>query len=188
MILKRFFDIVLSITLLFILAIPLLVIAITIKLESKGPAIFHSKRFGKNKVLFFMPKFRSMKINTPQLATNLLNNSDQYITNLGQFLRKTSLDELPQLFSILKGEMSFVGPRPALFNQYDLINLRDKYKLNSLTPGLTVWAQINGRDEISIKQKVKIEYFYKKNQNIILDLKIIYLTFLKVAKMKDIKH
>jgi len=135
-----------------------------------------------------MPKFRSMKTNTPQVATNLLNNSEQYITNLGLFLRKTSLDELPQLWSIFKGDMSFVGPRPALFNQYDLINLREELEINSLMPGLTGWAQINGRDELSIQKKVAIDYSYKKNQSIFLDLKIIYLTLLKVVKMKDIRH
>tara|TARA_B100000780_G_C20903997_1_gene359811 strand:- start:15 stop:578 length:564 start_codon:yes stop_codon:yes gene_type:complete len=185
---KRISDIFLSLVLLFILAIPILVVAITIKLESRGPAFFYSKRVGKNKNIFLMPKFRSMKINTPQVATNLLNNSKNYITKFGNFIRKTSLDEIPQLFSILKGDMTFVGPRPALFNQYDLINLREKFGLNILTPGLTGWAQVNGRDELSISQKVKIELFYKKNQSIILDIKILYLTFLKVIKMKDIKH
>ena len=188
MIIKRTFDIILSMTLIIVLVIPILAIAFAIKLDSKGPAIFYSKRFGKNKVLFLMPKFRSMKINTPQVATNLLNNSKNYITKFGNFIRKTSLDEIPQLFSILKGDMTFVGPRPALFNQYDLINLREKFGLNILTPGLTGWAQVNGRDELSISQKVKIELFYKKNQSIILDIKILYLTFLKVIKMKDIKH
>ena len=185
---KRISDIFLSLVLLFILAIPILVVAIIIKLESRGPAIYYSKRVGKNKNIFLMPKFRSMKINTPQVATNLLNNSKNYITKFGNFIRKTSLDEIPQLFSILKGDMTFVGPRPALFNQYDLINLREKFGLNILTPGLTGWAQVNGRDELSISQKVKIELFYKKNQSIILDIKILYLTFLKVIKMKDIKH
>ena len=188
MIIKRTFDIILSMTLIIVLVIPILAIAFAIKLDSEGPAIFYSKRFGKNKVLFLMPKFRSMKTNTPQVATNLLKNSEQYITNLGLFLRKTSLDELPQLWSIFKGDMSFVGPRPALFNQYDLINLREELEINLLIPGLTGWAQINGRDEISIQKKVAIDYFYKKNQSIFLDLKIIYLTLLKVVKMRDIKH
>ena len=188
MFLKRVFDIFLSIVLIFVLLIPILIIAMAIKIETKGPAIFHSKRFGRNKILFLMPKFRSMKTNTPQVATDLLVDSEQYITKLGHFLRKSSLDELPQLWSICKGEMSFVGPRPALFNQYDLINLREKLELNLLTPGLTGWAQINGRDKLSIQQKVNIEFFYKKNQSIFLDLKIIYLTFLKVVKMKDVKH
>ena len=185
---KRISDIFLSLVLLFILAIPILVVAITIKLESRGPAIYYSKRVGKNKNIFLMPKFRSMKVNTPQLATNLLNNSENYITTFGIFLRKTSLDELPQLWSILKGDMTFVGPRPALFNQYDLIDLRQKFGLNLLTPGLTGWAQINGRDQISLYKKVEIERFYQINQSIMLDLKILYLTFLKVIKMKDIKH
>ena len=135
-----------------------------------------------------MPKFRSMKTNTPQLATNLLKNSKKYITNFGSILRKTSLDELPQLWSILIGDMSFVGPRPALFNQHDLILLREKYDIHLLTPGLTGWAQVNGRDEITINKKVQIERFYQLNQSMLLDLKILYLTFLKVIKMNDIKH
>ena len=188
MTIKRIFDILLSVILILIFAIPFICIAIIIKSESRGPSIFYSKRFGKNKNIFLMPKFRSMKVNTPQLATNLLNNSENYITTFGIFLRKTSLDELPQLWSILKGDMTFVGPRPALFNQYDLIDLRQKFGINLLTPGLTGWAQINGRDEISVYKKVEIERFYQKNQSIMLDLKILYLTFLKVIKMKDIKH
>ena len=188
MTIKRIFDILLSVILILIFAIPFICIAIIIKSESRGPSIFYSKRFGKNKNIFLMPKFRSMKVNTPQLATNLLNNSENYITTFGIFLRKTSLDELPQLWSILKGDMTFVGPRPALFNQYDLIDLRQKFGLNLLTPGLTGWAQINGRDQISLYKKVEIERFYQINQSIMLDLKILYLTFLKVIKMKDIKH
>jgi len=188
MTIKRIFDILLSVILILIFAIPFICIAIIIKSESRGPSIFYSKRFGKNKNIFLMPKFRSMKVNTPQLATNLLNNSENYITTFGMFLRKTSLDELPQLWSILKGDMTFVGPRPALFNQYDLIDLRQKFGLNLLTPGLTGWAQINGRDQISLYKKVEIERFYQINQSIMLDLKILYLTFLKVIKMKDIKH
>ena len=188
MTIKRIFDILLSVILILIFAIPFICIAIIIKSESRGPSIFYSKRFGKNKNIFLMPKFRSMKVNTPQLATNLLNNSENYITTFGIFLRKTSLDELPQLWSILKGDMTFVGPRPALFNQYDLIDLRQKFGINLLTPGLTGWAQINGRDQISLYKKVEIERFYQINQSIMLDLKILYLTFLKVIKMKDIKH
>ena len=188
MTIKRIFDILLSVILILIFAIPFICIAIIIKSESRGPSIFYSKRFGKNKNIFLMPKFRSMKVNTPQLATNLLNNSENYITTFGIFLRKTSLDELPQLWSILKGDMTFVGPRPALFNQYDLIDLRQRFGINLLTPGLTGWAQINGRDQVSLYKKVEIERFYQKNQSIMLDLKILYLTFLKVIKMKDIKH
>ena len=188
MIIKRIFDIFLSLLLIIILVFPFILILIIIKIDSPGHAIFFSKRFGKNKKIFFMPKFRTMKINTPQLATNLLLNSDIYITKFGIFLRRTSLDEIPQLWSILIGDMSFVGPRPALFNQYDLMMLREKYSIHLSTPGLTGWAQINGRDEISIQQKVLIERFYEKNKGLFLDIKILYLTFLKVIKMKDIKH
>ncbi|MDC1356352.1 sugar transferase [Pseudomonadota bacterium] len=185
---KRYFDIILSILCIIILFFPFLCIFIIIKLDTPGPAIFYSKRFGKNKNFFLMPKFRSMKTNTPQLATNLLNESEKYVTKIGSFLRKTSLDEIPQLWSILIGDMSFVGPRPALFNQFDLMTLREKFDIHLSTPGLTGWAQVNGRDEVSIHEKVSIERFYEDNKSFILDLKILYLTFLKVIKMKDIKH
>ena len=188
MIFKRIFDIIFSLFFLFILAMPLLFLAIIIRLESNGPSIFYSKRFGKNKIFFLMPKFRTMKIGTPLVATNLLYDSKKYITGLGKILRKTSLDELPQLWSILIGDMTFVGPRPALFNQHDLITLRESYNIHSLTPGLTGWAQINGRDEITIIKKVEIEHFYQQNQSMKLDLKILYLTFLKVIRMNNIKH
>lgn len=166
----------------------MLIIAILIKLESPGPSIFLSKRFGKDNKFFLMPKFRTMKIDTPQVATHLLINSEEYLTKFGKLLRKASLDELPQLWSIFKGDMTFIGPRPALFNQNDLINLRMKYNIHSLKPGLTGWAQVNGRDDISINDKVKMENFYLKNHSFVLNLKIIYLTFFKVVKMKDIKH
>ena len=185
---KRLFDIIASLLLIILLAIPALFICILIKLDSPGPAIFYSKRFGKNKVIFLMPKFRTMNINTPQVATNLLENSEKYITKFGGLLRKTSADEIPQIWSVFKGDMSLVGPRPALFNQYELIKLRDVYKINSLTPGLTGWAQINGRDELSIDKKVESENFYKKNQSFFFDFKILFLTFLKVIKMNNIKH
>ena len=185
---KRYFDIISSILLTLVLLLPIIIIAIIIKLDSNGPSIIFTKRFGKNKKIFLMPKFRSMKMNTPQVATNLLKNSEKYITKFGSFLRKTSLDELPQLWSIFIGDMSFVGPRPALFNQYDLISLREKYDIHLLTPGLTGWAQVNGRDEITINEKIQIERFYQINQSMLLDLKILYLTFLKVIKMNDIKH
>jgi O-antigen biosynthesis protein WbqP len=188
MYIKRYFDIILSILCIIILFFPFFCIFIIIKLDTPGPAIFYSKRFGKNKKFFLMPKFRSMKTNTPQLATNLLNESEKYVTNFGSFLRKTSLDEIPQLWSILIGDMSFVGPRPALFNQFDLMTLREKFDIHLSTPGLTGWAQVNGRDEVSIHEKVSIERFYEDNKSFILDLKILYLTFLKVIKMKDIKH
>ena len=185
---KRLFDILISLTLLLILFFPMLIIAILIKLESPGPSIFLSKRFGKDNKFFLMPKFRTMKIDTPQVATHLLINSEEYLTKFGKLLRKASLDELPQLWSIFKGDMTFIGPRPALFNQNDLINLRMKYNIHSLKPGLTGWAQVNGRDDISINDKVKMENFYLKNHSFVLNLKIIYLTFFKVVKMKDIKH
>ena len=188
MFIKRLFDIFFSSALTIILALPFACIAIMIKLDSPGPIIFYSKRFGKDKRMFFMPKFRTMSINTPQVATNLLKNSDKYVTKLGDFLRKTSMDEMPQIWSIFKGEMSFVGPRPALFNQHELIKLRDIYKINSFTPGLTGWAQVNGRDELSIDEKVETEKFYTENHSFFLDLKILYLTFLKVIKMTNIKH
>ena len=188
MLIKRILDIFLSLILIILLGIPFILILVIIRMESPGPAIFLSKRFGRNKKIFLMPKFRTMKINTPQLATNLLNNSNKYITKSGVFLRQTSLDEIPQLWSILIGDMSFVGPRPALFNQFELMMLREKFGIHLSTPGLTGWAQVNGRDEISIYKKVAIERFYEDNKCLILDLKILYLTFQRVIKMKDIKH
>ena len=188
MIFKRIFDIIFSLVLLFILAMPLLFLAVIIRLESNGPSIFYSKRFGKDNKIFLMPKFRTMKMETPLVATNSLYDSEKYITGLGKRLRKSSLDELPQLWSIFIGDMSFVGPRPALFNQHDLILLRENYNIHSLTPGLTGWAQVNGRDKITINKKVEIERFYQINQSMKFDLKILYLTFLKVIKMNDIKH
>ena len=188
MFIKRSFDIILSLTLLPIFVLPIIIICLIIRIESSGSAIFYSKRYGKNNIIFSMPKFRTMKIGTPQLATHLLSESEKYVTRFGKILRKTSLDEIPQLYSILKGDMSFVGPRPALFNQNDLIELRKKFDIHLLTPGLTGWAQINGRDSISIDDKVQIERYYNDNYNIVLDIKILYLTLLKVVKMKNIKH
>ena len=185
---KRIFDIILSLILILILFPFIVIIAILIRLETVGPPIFLSKRYGKNNEFFMMPKFRTMKKNTPQLATHMLTNSNTYITKLGKFLRKSSLDEVPQLISILKGDMSFVGPRPALFNQDDLIKLREQFDIHILTPGLTGLAQINGRDDISIEKKVQIEKYYKENQSIILDLNILYLTAIKVIKMKNVTH
>lgn len=185
---KRIFDIILSLILILILFPFIVIIAILIRLETVGSPIFLSKRYGKNNRFFMMPKFRTMKKNTPQLATHLLTNSNTHITKLGKFLRKSSLDEVPQLISILKGDMSFVGPRPALFNQDDLIKLREQFDIHILTPGLTGLAQINGRDDISIEKKVQIEKYYKENQSIILDLNILYLTAMKVIKMKNVTH
>ncbi len=185
---KRFFDI--SITLiLFVLFLPIfLIVSVSIFISDPGPVLYWSKRVGKNNRIFLMPKFRSMKCSTPQVATHLLTNPDQYLISIGSFLRKSSLDELPQLISILSGDMSFVGPRPALFNQDDLIELRTKNNVHTLTPGVTGWAQINGRDDISIPRKVELDVEYSKQQNLFLDLKIILLTVYKVIKRDNVTH
>ena len=188
MILKRIFDIVLSLFLMPVILLPAILIAILIIIETKDHPIFLSKRVGKKNILFLMPKFRTMRSNTPQVATHLLKNSHLYITKIGKFLRKTSLDEIPQIVSVLIGHMSFVGPRPALFNQKDLIKLRSKKNIHLLTPGITGWAQINGRDDISVSKKVEIEVYYEKNISIFLDIKILLLTILKVFKMHNISH
>ena len=185
---KRLFDLLLAIFATFILLIPIIVVAILVKLTSKGPIVYWSNRVGRNNVIFKMPKFRTMQINTPALATHLLTNPDQYLTSIGSFLRKSSLDELPQLWSILRGDMSFVGPRPALFNQDDLIALRNEQNVQTLMPGLTGWAQINGRDDIPIPQKVGFDVYYLQHRTFWLDIKIIFLTFVKVIKRDVIKH
>jgi len=163
-------------------------IAILIKLTSTGPVLNWSTRAGKDNILFKMPKFRTMHLNTPAVATNLLKNPNQYLIPVGSFLRKTSLDEIPQLWSILLGDMSFVGPRPALFNQYDLIKLRASRGIHHLTPGLTGWAQVNGRDDLSIAKKVKFDTEYLKKKSFIFDLKILYLTFIKIIQREGIQH
>jgi O-antigen biosynthesis protein WbqP len=185
---KRIFDIVVSgIALIF--AFPLLAILFLIcKIGDSGPFLYWSKRVGVHSTIFLMPKIRTMKLNTPQVATHLLTNSEDYLTPMGRFLRKSSLDELPQLMTIFKGDMSFVGPRPALFNQDDLMELRRSVGVDRLVPGLTGWAQINGRDEISIPDKVALEKTYMEQQSFILDLKIIFWTFFKVLKQESIKH
>ena len=171
-----------------ILSVPILIVALLVKLTSKGPALYWSDRVGKNNVIFKMPKFRTMRIDTPVVATHLLSNPDAYLTPIGKVLRKTSLDELPQLLSIIKGDMSFVGPRPALFNQDDLIELRTKKGINELTPGLTGWAQINGRDELPISVKVEFDEYYFRHRSFLFDLKILYATFIKVLRKEGIKH
>jgi O-antigen biosynthesis protein WbqP len=188
---KRTFDILLvMIAILFFT--PLFVIAmVLIKLTSKGPIIYWSQRVGIENHLFNMPKFRSMRIDTPALATHVLNrqgNPEQYLTSIGGFIRKTSLDEIPQLWSVLVGDMSVVGPRPALFNQYDLIQMRTDAGAHKLKPGITGWAQVNGRDEIPIAQKVELDVYYLKNQSFWLDCYIIFLTFLKVLKRDNVSH
>lgn len=183
---KRVIDIVLAITASLMLAVPCLIIAILVRTTSKGPALYWSKRVGKDNCIFLMPKFRSMRTDTPQLATHMLTDSDKWITPIGHFLRVTSLDEIPQLYNILKGDMSFVGPRPALFNQDDLVELRTNCGVSAMKPGLTGWAQINGRDELAIPDKVKLDEFYLNNQSLWLDLKIMFLTGFKVLRRDGI--
>jgi O-antigen biosynthesis protein WbqP len=185
---KRFTDFCMALTLSLICAIPCLLIALVVRLTSPGPALYWSNRVGRRNAIFRMPKFRTMRIDTPAVATHLLGNPDQFLTPIGSFLRKTSLDELPQLWSILKGDMSFVGPRPALFNQHDLIELRTRYHVNMLLPGLTGWAQINGRDELAIPDKVKLDVEYLQRQSLLFDLNILVLTFLKVVRREGVTH
>jgi O-antigen biosynthesis protein WbqP len=179
---KRLFDIVAAVWLLVLFAVPMAAIAALVKLTSRGPVLYWSDRVGRGNRLFRMPKFRSMRTDTPELPTHLLTDSSHWITPFGHFLRKTSLDELPQLWSILKGDMSFVGPRPALFNQDDLISLRTEKGIHALTPGLTGWAQINGRDELAIPEKVALDEAYLQNRSLAWDMKILLLTALKVLK------
>lgn len=185
---KRFFDIILALIILIPMFIVMLFIAIVICITSKGPLLYWSDRVGINNTIFRMPKFRSMKITTPEVATHLLKDPKKYLSPIGGFLRRTSLDELPQIFSIIKGDMSFVGPRPALYNQHDLINLRLKNKLNKLIPGLTGWAQINGRDELAIIDKVALEVEYMKKKSFWFDIKILWITLLKVIRNHNISH
>lgn len=185
---KRFFDLILSFCLVLVLLVPILVIAGLIRLTSKGPALYWSDRVGVDNQIFRMPKFRTMRIDTPAVATHLLKDPDVYLAPFGSFLRKSSLDELPQLWSVLKGDMSFVGPRPALFNQDDLITLRTERKVHQLIPGITGWAQINGRDDIPIPKKVEFDEYYLKNQFFLFDMKILWMTFLKVIKCEGVSH
>lgn len=185
---KRLFDLVLAVFALIVLILPILIVAIIVRLTSSGPSLYWSSRVGKWNVTFRMPKFRTMQVGTPAVATHLLANSRHYLTPVGSFLRKSSLDELPQLWSILVGDMSFVGPRPALFNQDDLIALRRQYGVDKLVPGLTGWAQVNGRDELSIAVKVQYDLEYLQNQSFWFDLKILGLTFLKVVRRAGVLH
>ena len=173
---------------LVLLSIPVLIIVVAIRLTSKGPALYWSDRVGVNNKIFKMPKFRSMLIDTPAVATHLLDNPDAYLSPIGDFLRSTSLDELPQLFSVLKGDMSFVGPRPALYNQDDLIALRTERGVDKLLPGITGWAQVNGRDELSIPDKVALDVEYLNRQSFWFDVKILWMTFLKVIKRDGVSH
>ena len=185
---KRVFDLILAISLFLVLLIPLLVIAILVITTSKGPALYWSERIGKTNKIFKMPKFRSMLTDTPAVATHLLDNPDSYLSPIGGFLRLSSLDELPQLFSVLKGDMSFVGPRPALYNQDDLISLRTEKGVDKLLPGITGWAQVNGRDELSIPDKVTLDVEYLNSQSFWFDMKILWMTFLKVVKRDGVSH
>jgi|TARA_B110000114_G_scaffold176229_1_gene206641 O-antigen biosynthesis protein WbqP len=185
---KKLFDLILAIFLILPLLIPFLLIAILIIITSKGSVLYWSDRVGKNNKIFKMPKFRSMVINTPTIATHLLKNSDSYLSPIGNFLRSTSLDELPQLFCILKGNMSFVGPRPALYNQNDLISLRTQEGVDRLIPGITGWAQVNGRDELSISDKVLFDVEYLNRQSFWFDIKILWMTLFKVIKKDGVDH
>ena len=185
---KKLCDLTCSLLLLVLLCIPMMLIALLVKVTSRGPVIYWSDRVGRDNVLFKMPKFRSMRIDTPAVATHLLADPDRFLTPLGKFLRKSSLDELPQLLCILTGCMSFVGPRPALFNQDDLVALRTQLGVHRLTPGLTGWAQVNGRDELPIPVKVEFDAYYLNNRSLLLDLKIIVKTFLQVLWSKGVQH
>ena len=185
---KRIFDIVAAATAGLILLLPMLATAVTVKLTSRGPMLYWSERVGRHNRLFNMPKFRSMRVGTPAVATHLMNNPQDCLTPVGGMLRKTSLDELPQLWSILKGDMSLVGPRPALFNQHDLVALRTRQGVDTLTPGLTGWAQINGRDELPIAQKVALDVEYLRRRSFWFDLKIIVRTAIKVVQRESVSH
>lgn len=185
---KRAFDLILALCAAAVLAVPILIVAALVKLTSKGPALYWSDRVGRDNKIFKMPKFRTMLVGTPAVATHLLQDPSRFLTPIGSFMRKSSLDELPQLWSIIRGDMSFVGPRPALFNQDDLITMRTNYGVSGLVPGLTGWAQINGRDELPIPQKVELDVEYMKHQSLCLDLKIIFFTFFKVMRRDGIVH
>ena len=185
---KRVFDLSLALCAAVILALPVLLVAVAVKLTSAGPALYWSDRVGRHNRIFRMPKFRSMRIGTPAVATHLLADPKVYLTPIGSFLRKSSLDELPQLWSILVGDMSFVGPRPALFNQDDLVALRTEQGVDQLMPGLTGWAQVNGRDELPIPEKVRLDAEYLKRRSLMFDIYILWLTALKVVRRDGVSH
>ncbi len=185
---KRLFDLVLAAILTILFAVPLIVIALAVRLTSFGPALYWSDRVGRDNQIFKMPKFRSMRTETPAVATHLLNNPQSFLTPIGGFLRRSSLDELPQIWSVWVGDMSFVGPRPALYNQYDLITLRTERKVHTLWPGLTGWAQVNGRDELPIPVKVDLDVEYMQKQSFLFDIYILYLTFIKVLGRDGVTH
>lgn len=185
---KRLLDLIFCVAAAVLLALPLLLVALAVKLTSVGPVLFWADRVGQSNRIFKMPKFRTMLAQTPVVATHLLENPDSYLTAVGGFLRKSSLDELPQLWSIFKGDMSFVGPRPALFNQDDLVELRTRHGVHALVPGLTGWAQINGRDELPIPQKVALDLEYMRRQSLLFDFQILFLTFIKVIRRDNVAH
>lgn len=185
---KRLFDLLLAICAAWVLAVPVLLVAVAVRVTSAGPALYWSNRVGKGNRIFKMPKFRSMRVGTPAVATHLLADPASHLTPIGSFLRKSSLDELPQLWSILVGDMSFVGPRPALFNQQDLIDLRTQHGVDSLVPGLTGWAQVNGRDELPIPQKVALDVEYLQRRSLVFDVRILWLTFVKVLRRDGVSH
>jgi O-antigen biosynthesis protein WbqP len=185
---KRLFDILLGIVAGVLLLLPIALTGLAVRISSPGPVFYWSDRVGRNNSIFKMPKFRSMQVGTPAVATHLLSDPDAYLTPIGSFLRKSSLDELPQLWSILVGDMSFVGPRPALFNQYDLVALRKEQGVDQLLPGLTGWAQVNGRDDISIQEKVVLDAEYLFNRSFWFDIKILWMTLLKVLKRDGVSH
>ncbi len=185
---KRMFDLACALVAVVLLAFPILAIALAVRLTSPGPALYWSDRIGRYNRMFKMPKFRSMRIDTPSVATHLLESPEQWLTPIGSFLRKSSLDELPQLWSILKGDMSFVGPRPALFNQDDLIALRTTKGVHELLPGLTGWAQVNGRDELPIPQKVELDAEYLRRRTFLFDLRVLWMTALKVLARDGVSH
>jgi len=184
----RRINLLLALLLIPPITIPFLIIAVLVRVTSSGSVIYWSTRMGRNNKTFKMPKFRTMRLNTPDIATHLIENADQFVTPIGRILRKTSLDELPQLWSILKGDMAFVGPRPALYNQDDLIDLRTQKDIHRLTPGVTGWAQIHGRDDLPIPEKVEMDLYYIRNRSTALDLNIIWHTFFTVFKSKGISH
>jgi O-antigen biosynthesis protein WbqP len=185
---KRFLDFSLGLAASAVFIVPLLIVALLVKLTSKGPVLYWSNRVGRNNAIFRMPKLRTMRIDTPVVATHLLRNPDQCLTPIGSFLRKFSLDELPQLWSIMRGDMSIVGPRPALFNQQNLIDMRTEKGIHAIRPGLTGWAQINGRDELPIPEKVELDLYYLSRQSLAFDMKVILLTFLRVVRRDGIAH
>ena len=185
---KRIIDLLLGVGILIILLLQILLIALLVRFTSNGKILYWSDRVGKNGVLFRMPKFRTMQVDTPTVATHLMTNPNAFLSPIGVFLRRLSLDELPQLYSVLKGDMSFVGPRPALFNQDDLIALRTEKGVDKLLPGITGWAQVNGRDELSIPDKVALDVEYLNRQSFWFDIKILWMTFLKVLKRDGVSH